>query len=125
MKKIKSILISTLLVFTLCMLTACGKDNNAADEVPNATTDDNTDNVGDGTADDNMADNADDVNDGTAGTITDDAQTPEKADGEKVLKERYQVQLDYYGRALTQLTGKKVKEKWIYSFGLRRAIQLS
>ena len=49
----------------------------------------------------------------------------EKADGEKVLKERYQVQLDYYGRALTQLTGKKVKEKWIYSFGLRKAIQLS
>ena len=43
----------------------------------------------------------------------------------KVLKERYQVQLDYYGRALTQLTGKKVKEKWIYSFGLRKAIQLS
>jgi ATP-dependent helicase/nuclease subunit A len=34
------------------------------------------------------------------------------------------VQLDYYGRALTQLTGKKVKEKWIYSFGLRKAIQL-
>ena len=49
----------------------------------------------------------------------------EEADGEKVLKERYQVQLDYYGRALTQLTGKKVKEKWIYSFGLRKAIQLS
>ena len=48
----------------------------------------------------------------------------EKADGEKVLKERYQVQLDYYGRALTQLTGKKVKEKWIYSFGLRKAVQL-
>ncbi len=59
MKKIKSILISTLLVFTLCMLTACGKDNNAADEVPNATTDDNTDNVGDGTAEDNLTDDAD------------------------------------------------------------------
>ena len=44
--------------------------------------------------------------------------------GEELLKERYQVQLDYYGRALTQLTGKKVKEKWIYSFGLRKAIQL-
>ena len=44
--------------------------------------------------------------------------------GEELLKERYQVQLDYYGRALTQLTGKKVKEKWIYSFGLRKEIQL-
>jgi len=43
---------------------------------------------------------------------------------EDTQKGRYQVQLDYYGRALTQLTGKKVKEKWIYSFGLRKAIQL-
>ena len=30
-----------------------------------------------------MADNADDVNDGTAGTLTDDAQVPEKATGEQ------------------------------------------
>ena len=48
----------------------------------------------------------------------------EEEAGEKLLKERYQVQLDYYGRALTQLTGKRVKEKWIYSFGLRKAVQL-
>ena len=54
---------------------------------------------------------------------TDHVPKEEEA-GEKLLKERYQVQLDYYGRALTQLTGKKVKEKWIYSFGLRKAIQL-
>ena len=34
MKKMKRMLIGTLLVFTLCMLTACGNDNNnAADEV--------------------------------------------------------------------------------------------
>lgn len=31
------------------------------------------------------------------------------------LKKRYQVQLDYYGRAVEQLTGRKVKEKIIYS----------
>ena len=31
------------------------------------------------------------------------------------LVERYRVQLDYYGRALEQITGKKVKEKIIYS----------
>ncbi len=54
---------------------------------------------------------------------TDHVPKEEEA-GEKLLKERYQVQLDYYGRALTQLTGKKVKEKWIYSFGLRKGIQL-
>ncbi len=54
---------------------------------------------------------------------TDHVPKEEEA-GEKLLKERYQVQLDYYARALTQLTGKKVKEKWIYSFGLRKAIQL-
>ena len=36
MKKMKRMLIGTLLVFTLCMLTACGNDNNnAADEVQN------------------------------------------------------------------------------------------
>ena len=34
MKKIKRMLIGSLLVFTLCILTACGKSNNAADEVP-------------------------------------------------------------------------------------------
>ncbi len=54
---------------------------------------------------------------------TDHVPKEEEA-GEKLLKERYQVQLDYYARALTQLTGKKVKEKWIYSFGLRKEIRL-
>ena len=34
MKKMKRVLISVLLVFTLCMFTACGQNNNAADEVP-------------------------------------------------------------------------------------------
>ena len=44
MKKTKRMLISALLVFTLCMLTACGNNNNAADEVPN-TANDGIDNV--------------------------------------------------------------------------------
>lgn len=34
------------------------------------------------------------------------------------LFEKYRVQLEYYERALEQLTGKKVKEKMIYSFCL-------
>lgn len=34
------------------------------------------------------------------------------------LKERYRSQLDYYEEAIRQLTGKKVKEKVLYSFAL-------
>lgn len=40
------------------------------------------------------------------------------------LIERYQVQLDLYERALTQITGKKVKEKLIYSVSLRKTTAL-
>lgn len=38
------------------------------------------------------------------------------------LVDRYHAQLEYYARALEQLTGKKVKEKWIYSFTLQKEI---
>ena len=38
------------------------------------------------------------------------------------LKEKYHAQLDYYAKALTQLTGKPVKEKIIYSFTLQKEI---
>lgn len=37
---------------------------------------------------------------------------------------RYQAQMDYYKRALEQLTGKRVKEVIIYSFGLECEIPL-
>ena len=40
------------------------------------------------------------------------------------LVNRYRVQLDYYARALEQLTRKRVKEKIIYSFALQREISL-
>ena len=40
------------------------------------------------------------------------------------LADRYRVQLDYYARALEQLTGKRVKEKLIYSFALQQEIWL-
>lgn len=43
---------------------------------------------------------------------------------EQVLIQRYQTQLDWYQRALEQMTGKKVKEKIIYSFTLGKAILL-
>ena len=37
---------------------------------------------------------------------------------------RYQVQLDYYALALEQLTGRRVKEKIIYSFALAEEVVL-
>ena len=40
------------------------------------------------------------------------------------LKEKYNIQLDYYGQALERITGKAVKEKIIYSFALREEILL-
>ena len=42
----------------------------------------------------------------------------------KELIWRYRVQLDYYEEALVRLTGKCVKEKLIYSFGLEQEITL-
>ncbi len=43
---------------------------------------------------------------------------------EKELVRRYALQLDYYAQALERLTGRKVKEKVIYSFALGREILL-
>lgn len=48
----------------------------------------------------------------------------DKEKGEAVLIERYKVQLDYYQEALEKITGKKVKERIIYSFGLGKEIIL-
>lgn len=44
--------------------------------------------------------------------------------GEKELVRRYAIQLDYYAKALTQLTGEKVKEKIIYSFALGKGLSV-
>lgn len=41
---------------------------------------------------------------------------PEDADPVHFLKDRYQIQLDVYAKALEKITNKKVKEKIIYSF---------
>ena len=43
---------------------------------------------------------------------------------EQELTDRYKVQLDLYERALEQITGKKVKEKLIYSVSLRKTVRL-
>ena len=41
---------------------------------------------------------------------------------EQKLLEKYQSQLEYYARALEQITGKKVGEKIIYSFTMQKEI---
>lgn len=42
----------------------------------------------------------------------------------KELVDRYKTQLDYYEEALTRITGKKVKERLVYSFALEATIQV-
>jgi len=49
---------------------------------------------------------------------TDRVRSPEE------LRERYSIQLNLYERALQQSTGKKVKEKWIWSTTFRKAIEV-
>lgn len=43
---------------------------------------------------------------------------------EEELRERYRVQLEYYEKVLTKVTGKPVKEKIIYSFTLQKEIEV-
>lgn len=42
----------------------------------------------------------------------------------KTLQEKYHAQLEYYAMALERLTGKRVKEKIIYSFALKEEIEV-
>lgn len=46
-------------------------------------------------------------------------------DGEQILRDRYRVQLDYYRRALEQMTQIPVRECWIYAFALGRGFALT
>lgn len=48
----------------------------------------------------------------------------DRVDNKDELIKRYQIQLDYYEQALSQLLNKNVKEKIIYSTRLREAIKL-
>ena len=45
----------------------------------------------------------------------------DRVETEEELAKRYRVQLDWYEKALRQITEKKVKEKWIWSFALSTA----
>ena len=48
----------------------------------------------------------------------------DKVNNGKELAEKYQEQLRYYAKALEQMSGKKVKEKIIYSFTLKKEIYI-
>ena len=48
----------------------------------------------------------------------------DRVENEQQLADRYRAQLDHYQRALEQITGKQVKERYLYSFCLQREIQL-
>ncbi len=52
-----------------------------------------------------------------------DYKTDKVENGQELVR-KYKKQLDYYAHALQELTGKQVKEKIIYSFGLREEIWL-
>ncbi len=58
------------------------------------------------------------------GIVVVDYKTDRAASREE-LAERYEKQLSYYGEVLERLTGKRVKEKIIYSFARRYEKQLS
>jgi ATP-dependent helicase/nuclease subunit A len=47
----------------------------------------------------------------------------DKKHGEEILRKRYKVQMDYYQKALEQLTGICVSERIIYSFALGKEIK--
>ena len=55
------------------------------------------------------------------GIILIDYKTDVVKDG-KILREKYEKQLDYYQKALEKLTGRNVKERIIWSFALNQAI---
>ncbi len=57
------------------------------------------------------------------GLVLVDYKTDAVKNADELVK-RYKLQLDLYARALEQTTGKRVKEKWIYSFALEQEILL-
>lgn len=52
----------------------------------------------------------------TDGLVLIDYKTDTVRDGSSVIRQRYGVQINYYTKALERITGKKVKERYIYLF---------
>ncbi|MCI8506833.1 MAG: helicase-exonuclease AddAB subunit AddA [Lachnospiraceae bacterium] len=55
---------------------------------------------------------------------TDRLDTSDRESAKQSLSDRYRVQLDYYQAALEMSTGKRVKERYIYSFSLEEAVSV-
>ena len=53
---------------------------------------------------------------------TDRLDSSDREAAKQSLSDRYRVQLDYYQAALEMSTGKRVKERYIYSFSLEEAV---
>lgn len=61
----------------------------------------------------------------TDGIVLVDYKTDRLAEGWKeTIRNRYEVQISYYARALEMLTGKPVKEKYIYLFTNGEVVEL-
>ena len=59
------------------------------------------------------------------GLVLVDYKTDRAGSGDgRDLVEKYRVQLAYYEKALERLTGRKIREKWLYSFALGKALQV-
>ena len=59
------------------------------------------------------------------GLVIVDYKTDRVKEGEEqTLLDHYQVQLQYYARALSQITGKRVKEAVIYSLTIQKEINV-
>ena len=84
MKKFKGILTGTLLIMTLGMLTACGNNNNAADETGTVTEENDMmgDNADDTTANDNVNGNNADANSGADDAAIDNGDTMSEGTGD-------------------------------------------
>ena len=48
----------------------------------------------------------------------------DRVDSAQELVKRYRTQLDYYEQALFQITGRKMKSRKIYSFGLEQEVDV-
>ena len=89
MKKFKGILTGTLLIMTLGMLTACGNNNNAADETGTVTEendmmgDNADDNVNDDAANATANENNADANSGADDAALDNGDTMSEGTGDK------------------------------------------
>ena len=57
------------------------------------------------------------------GLVLMDYKTDRVSDAEELVQ-RYRVQLEHYEEALERLTGKRVKQKLIYSFALEKEIEI-